>query len=72
MSEPEAFRWIQKTSMDKRLTMREVAGAVIANAQDKATGAQDKATGAQDKATDSGTPDGSTTSEESVKAQVRD
>jgi response regulator NasT len=35
MSEPEAFRWIQKTSMDKRLTMREVAGAVIASAQEK-------------------------------------
>jgi two-component system, response regulator PdtaR len=31
MTEPEAFRWIQKTSMDKRLTMREVAGAVIAS-----------------------------------------
>jgi two-component system, response regulator PdtaR len=29
MSEPEAFRWIQKTSMDRRLTMREVAQAVI-------------------------------------------
>src|SRR5919205_1209287 len=29
MSEPDAFRWIQKTSMDKRLTMREVASAVI-------------------------------------------
>ena len=29
MSEPEAFRWIQKTSMDKRLTMREVAGAIV-------------------------------------------
>ncbi|WP_169926013.1 ANTAR domain-containing response regulator [Serinibacter salmoneus] len=29
LSEPEAFRWIQKTSMDKRLTMREVADAVI-------------------------------------------
>ena len=29
MSEPEAFRWIQKTSMDKRLTMREVAAAVV-------------------------------------------
>lgn len=28
-SEPEAFRWIQKTSMDRRLTMREVADAVI-------------------------------------------
>jgi two-component system, response regulator PdtaR len=30
MSEPEAFRWIQKTSMDRRLTMREVAQAIIA------------------------------------------
>jgi response regulator NasT len=30
LSEPEAFRWIQKTSMNRRLTMREVADAVIA------------------------------------------
>ncbi|MDO4613509.1 MAG: response regulator [Actinomycetaceae bacterium] len=29
MSEPEAFRWIQKTSMNRRLSMREVAQAVI-------------------------------------------
>jgi two-component system, response regulator PdtaR len=29
LSEPEAFRWIQKTSMDRRLTMRTVAEAVI-------------------------------------------
>jgi two-component system, response regulator PdtaR len=29
MSEPEAFRWIQKTSMDRRLTMRKVAETVI-------------------------------------------
>lgn len=36
MSEPEAFRWIQKTSMDKRLTMREVASAVIASTSDPA------------------------------------
>jgi AmiR/NasT family two-component response regulator len=34
MSEPEAFRWIQKTSMDKRLTMREVAAAIIASTGD--------------------------------------
>lgn len=34
LSEPEAFRWIQKTSMDKRLTMKEVASAVIATGQD--------------------------------------
>ena len=29
LSEPEAFRWIQKTSMDRRLTMRKVAEAVV-------------------------------------------
>ncbi|MDR2381878.1 MAG: response regulator [Bifidobacteriaceae bacterium] len=34
LTEPEAFRWIQKTSMNRRLTMREVADAVIAQAAD--------------------------------------
>ena len=29
LTEPEAFRWIQKTSMDRRLSMREVAEALI-------------------------------------------
>ncbi|HEY4577002.1 MAG TPA: response regulator [Yaniella sp.] len=29
ITEPEAFRWIQKTSMDRRLTMRDVAQTVI-------------------------------------------
>lgn len=29
ISEPEAFRWIQKTSMDRRLTMKDVAQTVI-------------------------------------------
>jgi response regulator NasT len=29
MTEPEAFRWIQRTAMDRRTTMREVANAVI-------------------------------------------
>jgi two-component system, response regulator PdtaR len=29
LAEPEAFRWIQKASMDRRLTMAEVAQAVI-------------------------------------------
>jgi response regulator NasT len=29
LTEPEAFRWIQKASMDRRLTMTEVAQAVI-------------------------------------------
>ncbi|WP_295698689.1 response regulator [Lapillicoccus sp.] len=30
LSEAEAFRWIQKTAMDRRLGMREVAEAVVA------------------------------------------
>jgi response regulator NasT len=30
MSEPEAFRWIQKTSMDRRTTMRAVAEGIVA------------------------------------------
>ncbi len=34
LNEPEAFRWIQKTSMDRRMTMRDVAQAVL----DGATG----------------------------------
>ena len=29
LTEPEAFRWIQKASMDRRLTMKEVAQTVI-------------------------------------------
>jgi response regulator NasT len=46
MSEPEAFRWIQKTSMDKRLTMREVASAIVNStspAEGSATTRQSKA-----------------------------
>lgn len=35
LTEPESFRWIQKTSMDRRLTMREVADAVIDQVGDK-------------------------------------
>ena len=30
MTEPEAFRWIQKTSMDRRTSMRSVADGVLA------------------------------------------
>ena len=30
LSEPEAFRWIQKTSMNRRVAMRAVAEAVLA------------------------------------------
>jgi response regulator NasT len=29
LSEPDAFRWIQKASMDRRLSMSQVAKAVI-------------------------------------------
>lgn len=29
LTEPEAFRWIQKTSMDRRLSMREVSDTII-------------------------------------------
>lgn len=34
LAEPEAFRWIQKVSMDKRLSMHEVADAVINQLKD--------------------------------------
>jgi response regulator NasT len=29
MSEPDAFRWIQRTAMDRRTTMKAVAQAVV-------------------------------------------
>ncbi len=29
MTEPEAFRWIQRTAMDRRTTMRAIAEAVL-------------------------------------------
>jgi response regulator NasT len=29
LSEPEAFSWIQRAAMDRRITMKEVAQAVI-------------------------------------------
>jgi response regulator NasT len=29
LSEPEAFSWIQKTAMDRRISMKDVAAAVI-------------------------------------------
>ena len=34
LSEPEAFRWIQKTAMDLRLSMREVAVGVVEHGVD--------------------------------------
>lgn len=33
MTEPQAFKWIQRTAMDHRLTMREVADRIIAESQ---------------------------------------
>jgi AmiR/NasT family two-component response regulator len=39
MTEPQAFRWIQKTSMDRRLTMRKVAEAVIEGSMGASTAA---------------------------------
>jgi response regulator NasT len=43
LSEPEAFRWIQKTSMDRRLTMRAVAEAVIEGTANPASDAAESA-----------------------------
>ncbi len=34
LSEPDAFRWIQKTAMDLRLSMREVAEGVVSHGLD--------------------------------------
>ena len=39
LSEPDAFRWIQKTAMDLRLSMRQVAEGVIAHGPAVAGGA---------------------------------
>ncbi|MCW2837031.1 MAG: response regulator receiver, partial [Marmoricola sp.] len=38
LSEPESFRWIQKTAMDLRLSMRQVADGVIAHGPGMAEG----------------------------------
>jgi AmiR/NasT family two-component response regulator len=38
LSEPDAFRWIQKTAMDLRLTMRQVADGVITHGPGIASG----------------------------------
>lgn len=39
LSEPDAFRWIQKTAMDLRLSMRQVAEGVVAHGPTVAAGA---------------------------------
>jgi response regulator NasT len=38
LSEPDAFRWIQKTAMDLRLSMREVADGVVQHGPGGAAG----------------------------------
>ncbi|MEE1801665.1 ANTAR domain-containing response regulator [Streptomyces sp. NPDC101062] len=38
LTEPAAFRWIQKTSMDRRMSMQQVAEAVIEDAAEKKAG----------------------------------
>lgn len=42
-TEPQSFRWIQKTSMDRRLSMRAVARAIVEG--DRPTGAETEGTG---------------------------
>jgi AmiR/NasT family two-component response regulator len=41
LSEPESFRWIQKTAMDLRLSMKQVAEGVITHGPDVASGASE-------------------------------
>jgi len=57
MTEAQAFRWIQKTSMDRRQTMRSVAEEVMAEAE--AAAAADKPA-EEAKPTDDGGPDAAT------------
>ncbi|MCM2414737.1 MULTISPECIES: ANTAR domain-containing response regulator [unclassified Streptomyces] len=40
LSEPAAFRWIQKTSMDRRLSMQQLAEALIEDAEEKKRAAE--------------------------------
>ena len=35
LTEPEAFRWIQRTAMDRRTTMRAVADAVVSSIDER-------------------------------------
>jgi two-component system, response regulator PdtaR len=39
MSEPQAFKWIQRTAMDHRMTMRDVAERIVAETATPAEGA---------------------------------
>jgi len=50
MTEAEAFRWIQKSSMDRRMTMRAMAEEVLQAAQPAAPSAGGSAAGAAEAA----------------------
>ena len=55
LSEPEAFRWIQKASMDRRTTMQAVAQAIIDQLGTKKEAAKKSATtSADDQSADAG------------------
>ena len=45
MTEPEAFRWIQKTSMDRRMTMRALAQEILESHQRAQAGSAEAAGG---------------------------
>jgi response regulator NasT len=42
LTEPAAFRWIQKTSMDRRMSMQQVAQVVIEDAEEKKAATKEK------------------------------
>ncbi len=57
LTEPEAFRWIQKTAMDLRLSMRQVAEGVVAHGPGIADGPRDAATRDRVRGVTTGVPD---------------
>jgi response regulator NasT len=38
MTEPQAFKWIQRTAMDHRMTMRQVAERIVAESASPSAG----------------------------------
>jgi response regulator NasT len=58
MTEAQAFRWIQKTSMDRRQTMRSVAEEVMAEAEQTASTSATADGAAEDPGTDGAKADG--------------
>jgi two-component system, response regulator PdtaR len=56
MTEAQAFRWIQKTSMDRRQTMRAVAEEVLAEAERPEAGPEGAGAGADPQAQPGGGP----------------